>query len=267
MSHSTSRRCRICHRPLALIEEPAGVCHRVPCQQARHQQAASARQQARDTSALALYRLGVRRGLVAEPERFPIFHVPAQDRSLGPLPEKRRRAFEAHLDELLAASERPPVEPVAPPPPAPPGTVPIPLTAEQEAVSIQGCIGCRGACCQTGSTHAWQDLPSIRRYRELHPTLTRDEIRADYLARLNTEPTFVDSCVYHGAKGCLLPREMRSWRCNTHWCGELRQVQRQIEARGSARVFMVWAGEGGMPRGAFVDPTGSTCIEDPDQAG
>jgi hypothetical protein len=255
------RPCRICQRPLALIEEPAGVCHRVACRQRAYQLEAGARQQTRDAAAARLLQLGSERGIVAEPESYPVTHLPAQGRSLGPLPEKRRRAFESHLDQLLAALEQ---EPAAPLPSGAPGPRPVPilLTPEQEGLSVQGCIGCRGACCLPGSTHAWLDLGSIREYRQANPRVTREEIRAAYLARLDSEPTFLESCVFHAAKGCVLPREMRSRRCNAHWCGELRELQRQIGAGAPARAFMVWPREDGESSGAFVDTGGARYVEE-----
>ncbi|HWA56804.1 MAG TPA: hypothetical protein VG692_06110 [Gemmatimonadales bacterium] len=232
----------------------------MPCQQAAHQERAAKQARERDAAAARLVEQGKAKRLVPDPERYPVVHMPAQTRPLTPLSEKRRRAFVAHLDQLLAQSEIPPD---APPPPRPtaPGTLPVLLTPAQEAVSVQGCIGCGGACCQTGSTHAWQDLPSMVQYRRDHPSLSRDEVRAAYLARLGSAPTYADSCVYHGATGCLLPREMRSWRCNTHWCGELREVQRGMAGDERAGVFMVWPRGPGGWRGAFVTAEGARDVD------
>lgn len=262
MSLAPQKLCRVCQRPLTLIEEPAGVCLRVACKHTVYQQEAGARLRARDAAVEELYQLGRRREVVEDPEQYFIAHIPSQSRKLGPLADRRRDAFLAHLDQLLEASEQ--SEETTPAEPPTPGPVPMPLSAEQEDVSVQGCIGCKGHCCQTGGTHGWQDLYSVRSYREAHPELTRQEIRASYAAVLGSAPTFVDSCVYHGVRGCLLPREMRSWLCNTYWCGELRVVQRRMEAGEPAKVFMAWPRTNGKMAGAFVTPAGARVVEDPE---
>jgi hypothetical protein len=262
MSPLPQKLCRECQRPLMLIEERTGICQRVACQHSAYQKSAGERFRARDAAFEELYQLGRRRELVEDPEQYFVAHIPSQGRELGPLPDHRGEAFLTLLDQLLAASEE--SEETTPAEPPVPGPVAMPLSAEQEAVSVQACIGCKGHCCQTAGSHGWQDLHSIRRYREVNPGLSREEIRASYAAVLGSAPTYIDSCVFHGVRGCLLPREMRSWLCNTYWCGELRMVQGRIEDGAPAKVLMAWPRSNGQLAVAFVTPTGAAVVEDPE---
>jgi hypothetical protein len=191
-----------------------------------------------------LVQLGRSRRIVPDPEAWPVTPIPAQHRNLGPTPATRRQAFIAHLDGLLAGVEGP----------AQRGEIThYELSAEVERLSIQGCIGCRGACCQTGSTHAWLTLKDVRRLQEAQGNPSAEEFRNGYLAHLDG-PRYLESCVFHGEQGCVLPREMRSERCNAHWCGELRQLQRSQVAGTPPRAFMVWPRADGGVTGAYVEP-------------
>jgi len=242
--------CRVCRRPLAFHERGAGVCGRTPCQHASYQELAREQREARGRATQELYQIGVAHGLVAEPESYRVTHLPSQHRTLSRASEQRRDAFLAHLDRLIAQCESegwdtPGVTRTEPPP--------DPTTDELDAVSVQGCIGCKGHCCQTGSTHAWLTPETIRRLQVDNPGITPETIRSMYQARLGGQ-TFIESCVYHGEQGCLLPREIRSDKCNTHYCGDLRAFRRQALADPSPRAFMVWRGPSGDLEAAFVDP-------------
>lgn len=237
--------CRYCQRPLSLLEEKAGVCLAPACRQRAHQEAAGAKQRAHDAAVSELVQLGRTRQLVADPDSYPVIPIPAQHRPLGPASVERKQAFVRHLDALLAGVEGP----------ARMGQVThYTLPGEVERLSIQGCIGCRGACCQTGSTHAWLTVPDIQRIRASQGDLAPEQFRAQYLDRLDGSPRYIESCVFHGEKGCVLPREIRSERCNAHWCGELRQLQRSLREGRPARALLVWPTENGGVTGAYAGP-------------
>lgn len=242
--------CRVCRRPLAFPERGAGICGRTPCQHASYQELAHEQRETRDRATQTLYQIGVAGGLVEDPQSYRVTHLPSQHRPLGKASEARREAFRAHLDGLIAQCESEGWDA-----PGVSRTEPLsdPTTDALDAVSVQGCIGCGGHCCQTGSTHAWLAQETIRRLQIDSPGITAETIRSMYHDRLGGL-TYIDSCVYHGAQGCLLPREIRSDKCNTHWCGDLKAFRRQALAEPFPRAFMVWRGPGGDLEAAFVDP-------------
>lgn len=244
-------RCRICREPLAFAEQRAGICGRVPCQHEAYRQKSSEERERRDQATAVLYQIGVSRRLVDQPESYRVTHLPSQHRPLGQASEARRAAFLAHLDRLIAQCESEGwgasgVTRTEPPP--------DPTTEVLDAVSVQGCIGCRGHCCQTGSTHAWVAPETIRRLQLENPGITPDAIRSMYRASLGGQ-TFFESCVFHGAQGCLLPRDIRSDKCNTHWCGDQQEFRRHALADPAPRAFMVWQGPSGDLEASFVDST------------
>lgn len=82
---------------------------------------------------------------------------------------------------------------------------------------INACTTCRGACCPQGREHAFL-VAEFLAWRLLEePGLTPEAMVADYLARIPAE-TCEDSCVYHGPRGCVLPREIRGPTCNDFVC-------------------------------------------------
>lgn len=242
--------CRVCRRPLAFHQRGAGICGRTPCQHASYQELTRQQRESRDQATQELYQLGVARQLVAEPESYRITHLPSQHRMLGKASEQRGEAFLAHLDRLIAQCESEGWSAAGVTRTEPP---PDPTTDELDAVWVQGCIGCRGHCCQTGSTHAWVAPETIRRLQVDNPGITPDTIRSMYQARLGGQ-TYIESCVYHGAQGCLLPREIRSDKCNTHFCGDLQEFRRVALTEPTPRAFMVWRGPSGDFEASFVDP-------------
>ncbi|MFN8653925.1 MAG: hypothetical protein U0133_18605 [Gemmatimonadales bacterium] len=246
-----AKTCRYCNRPLSLLEEKAGVCLAAACRMRAYQADAQARARVRDAEISGLVQLGHARRQVPDPESYPVTTLPAQHRALGPLPAVRKRAFAAHLDNLLAGIEGPSSIRTI---------VAHDLTPQMERLSVQGCIGCKGYCCQTASTHAWLTVSDVQRIREAAGNPGVKAFRAAYLRHL-TGRRYIDSCVFHGEQGCVLPREMRSDLCNTYWCGELRGLHRSQADAPAPRALMIWPGADGTMSAAFADPDRSIPVE------
>ncbi|MGC8475706.1 MAG: hypothetical protein ACP5NP_05065 [Acetobacteraceae bacterium] len=171
----------------------------------------------------------------AIPASVPTIPLPAYAPApLAPLPAARKRAFMAHLraelDEAFGPRRPRPRRAAGAPPSAPPSA---------GAFIAAACATCRGACCANGGEHAYFDVDAIRRQREARPELTRAALEASYAAALEGE-RHAGSCVFHGAAGCVLPREMRGDLCNSFLCSEL---QRGLDRAGAGPALLVAATE------------------------
>jgi len=196
--------------------------------------------------------------------------VPANERSLRPLPRRRRRAFERHLREQLAGAlvgtrstaERPAA---------------ADAEASQAAVATLriACAACKGRCCAAGAEHAYVDSSVIERAQRLYPDSGREHLVALYLSHL-PERSYAGSCVFHAANGCTLPRELRADICNAFYCSGLRAYRARPAERqaGSRQLVLATAGDR-LARARVIDagghahplrvPPALTRIADPSQ--
>ncbi|MBI5070333.1 MAG: hypothetical protein HZB56_19015 [Deltaproteobacteria bacterium] len=200
----------------------------------------------REAAILALRaRRAAARGL--DPAAYPPLVTPACDRPTRPLPAARRRLYEGHLRSLLralAAGERPPGPEVPPEVTVPP---------EVDQVLQAGCRACRGRCCETGGAHAYQTVDSLRRVRQARPDLSDDGVVSLYLAHLPARAVR-DSCVFHGARGCTLPRDLRGDMCNAFFCEPLLTWRDGARAAGDGAAFVVGYDDGLLRGGRLFGP-------------
>ena len=163
------------------------------------------------------------------PASVPAVPLPAYAPApLAPLPASRKRAFMAHLRAELDDA----FGPARPRRPAAAAPAPSPAAT---AFIAAACATCRGACCANGGEHAYFDADAIRRQRAADPGLTRAALEARYAAALEGE-RHAGSCVFHGASGCVLGREMRGELCNSFLCSEL---QRGLARAGAGPALLV----------------------------
>lgn len=198
----------------------------------------------REAAILALRaRRAAARGL--DPAAFPPLVTPACDRPTRPLPASRRRLYEEHLRGLLqalAVGERPPGPEIPPEVVVPP---------EVDQVLQAGCRACRGRCCETGGAHAYQTVESLRRVREARPRLSAQALVALYLSHLPAR-TVRGSCVFHGARGCALPRDLRGDMCNRFFCEPLLTWRERALASGDGAAFVVGYDDGLLRAGRLL---------------
>ena len=202
-------------------------------------------------------------GVEAEAAAFGV--VPRMTRPLAPLPEARRAGFAARLDAMLDALFAAPA--------GGDGAGPEPdaetlrrHAAHEPALGAAACGACRGACCTLGaSTDAFLTPDELRRARAALGEAGRAALRDAYLSRL-PEVSVEGSCVFHGAVGCTLPREIRAGICNGFVCLKRRRVERAgkgrhatailaADGKGPARVAVSRESEAGPARsGRAADP-------------
>lgn len=147
----------------------------------------------------------------AVPPKLIHARLPANEQTTAPLPEERRAAFAVNVGAALDRALDDPDRPAPESPESPAG---------RSTLIGSACAACRGSCCRHGAEHAYLYPDHFRRYLRNHPGTDPKELLAAYLSRLPAE-AYHDSCVYHTAAGCALPREMRSNLCNTFLCGGL----------------------------------------------
>jgi hypothetical protein len=185
-------------------------------------------------NAAAFAAIGPRADLGPEPTLQLV--VPSGHGSSRPLSKRRRRAYAAHLDAIIAAA-------TAPAPPAQPSPVPEALAspAPQAAnSSLPGrlCGACGGGCCPIGKDQAFLSETTIRRVMAADPSLDPARLREIYLGHL-AQRTLPGSCINHTRLGCSLPRELRSDICNAAACDVLVSLEDGLKADPPVRKVVV----------------------------
>ena len=143
-----------------------------------------------------------------------IVSVPLNDKPLMRVTRARVRALRMHLVESLRAFRvmKHPERNESPVRPEPVGLA--------GAVGRAACGLCRGSCCKGGGEHAYLDERTMARVRRARPELTAGAVIGLYVARVPAS-AYRDSCVFHGAEGCTLDRDLRSDVCNAYFCSGL----------------------------------------------
>lgn len=290
---SLQGRCGICNTLLPPERAALGVCRDREC--CAIHAAVRAAETAKRTQKLRerLVRLAERRREesaaalgIGDPEGYPLTLAPFFSRLLTNLPQRRRREFGDRLARLVgeaaAANEAgwpaagdalssPGGEAAAARPPdgAPKSEPSEAGGARPEALALpRGCCAvCRGSCCRGGGNDAYLSVDTIRRYMARHPRLSPQQVLAEYLDRV-PDRTFRGSCIYHGATGCGLRREMRSETCNNFYCAGLQQLRDELQQGGTSRAFVVVARRHRFVSGTFLDAEGTAarCPASPDTA-
>jgi len=180
--------------------------------------------------------------------------TPFQGRPVEPLPESRRAAFRAHLEEIAAAAFDDTADSG--------GLADAEDHAKHErpepAVVAGACGTCQGHCCQRGGDTALLLPADMARYRRENPGASAAQVVEAYLAYLPGESTR-DGCVYQAARGCALPRTLRQDICNSYYCESLRWLNKDYLEKRTGMVVLVAADDDDRPRRvAAFDPEGGT---------
>jgi hypothetical protein len=165
--------------------------------------------------------------------------IPASDRWVTNLAQRRRGTFRDHVNRLIgeAGAGRAASCPSQVGPPA----VPLPSEAAEpgvQAVLGRECAVCRGSGCRQGGNHAFLTVATIRRYMSQHPEHRPRDVLAAYLGRVGNK-TFEGSCIVHQPGGCSLPRDMRSDTCNRFVCRSLTEFRQGLTGPDPPRGFFV----------------------------
>jgi hypothetical protein len=141
--------------------------------------------------------------------------LPGFDRPLRPVSAKRRRIFAAFLEGLFVEVSRPRAK------------ADEPRTQRPEAASFaDACATCRGHCCSKGGNDAYLDETAIAKAWARHPRLSKRALMQLYLDAI-PKKAFADSCIFHAANGCSLPRSLRAPVSEAYLCGPLMRLAKQ----------------------------------------
>ncbi len=113
--------------------------------------------------------------------------------------------------------------------------VPKTPTPLDDASLLAVCSTCRGTCCKAGENHAFVTRAVLTRVKAERRFPTDAPLLQAYLDRVPEEAR-QGSCIYHGARGCALPRTMRSETCNRFLCYPLKQLGRDFSRAGYAQL-------------------------------
>jgi hypothetical protein len=205
-------RCRFCSRPLTALQRLGrATCGEAAC---RHR-AALERVEAR---LAALQTVAAGSASTALPLA-RLIHHPVRT---APLRASAVRRHRAHLEALAAAPE---------------SEIPAPASPAQPPTAAAGlCAVCRGRCCREGAArHAFIDRAVLQRWCAAHPGRGVQDAVEHYMACLPARHVH-ESCVYNGARGCVLPREERADICNRYACDALQQVQERERGRAAGEA-------------------------------
>lgn len=250
-----AEQCVVCRQPLANAERLRGVCAKPECH--RQHLLIEARATLRYRNEVLRKRfLEVRTETAAaakvhQPERFPLVIVPSFANGLVPLGEERRQRFRAHIAQVIAESwDQPPAEE---------SDVPVIPRPEVQEFFGGACALCRGYCCRLAGDHAFFRAETVQRFRRDFPDMTQEQVIDHYMSHLQ-EQSLENSCVYHGERGCVLPRDIRPSICNDFFCEGLWDVVGELTME-PLRGFFVQANGSYLAGAAFLEGEQTTKVE------
>lgn len=261
VSFLSRKGCAICQRMLTVHQEVrGGICDDPECRK-RQAVASDLRRQKEKAAAVWAMALSYRDQVaprigVGDPASLRLAVIPFYNQPVVKLPRKRRAEFRAHLAGVLRQAFEGQFDSKAV------TDLEAELRHHAQAHSDEPAIGaacavCTGFCCRVGGTRAYLDVGAIRSYMARHPGMRFREVLKEYLSKL-PDATCKGSCVYHGPKGCSLPRAMRSSVCNAYYCGGLTDLRNEIASEGPKTVLLVAAEERKLLKSAMIEPDGKT---------
>lgn len=166
------------------------------------------------------------------PEARAAIFSPFKGAELVDLKVSERKAFSDHLVAQAKELKAHPVEPEEQ------------TTNERSAPNAYlsaFCTACQGHCCRQGAERGAYIKPeTLARVAAETGQDDLSELVADYLRRLPKKHV-QNSCLFHGADGCALPRDMRSQTCNRFVCSGGRNLEHQsqkLEQTGGEVLFI-----------------------------
>ena len=219
--------CSVCGKPRSRLEAARGkVCGDWSCQVEQVK-----RDKAEEVAAFQAKCDEIANDFAERTETSAIpARVPYLGRPVIETPEDEKRAFRATLRDSLRKTFQE-VETGS--------FAPIPEEEDTDTPVLDAsCIACRGFCCRQGAGHAFlkpEYLPTViaRRPGDSPATIYRD-----YVRRI-PEKSMEDACLYQGEQGCVLPRDMRSYLCNSFECEDRLNLKMALAGREDASALVI----------------------------
>lgn len=132
-----------------------------------------------------------------------------------------------------------------------------PHDAPSPAIAGRLCALCRGRCCRQGlQGNAFLEPRDLRGWLAQQPGASWADAVDHYLSFVAPEH-LQSSCLFHGTRGCTLPRERRSAVCNEFACATLEQLHDLAGPSGEALVVVGIVGGHETRGAAMLSPAGS----------
>lgn len=225
--------CVECGDPVDVLRAAAGrpLCDDLTCLGSAQLRERRQQQEARvEKARMRLAVVGI------DPDAASWSPLPANRNGVVPMSEGRRDQFLHNLGEAVAEAQR--TDASAPLPEWERGR---PVDEVEAQPLLAGCIACRGYCCLAGGTTAFLTPEAIRTIWPFdRDAPSADEIVDTYRRHLPDEH-IEEGCVFQGAEGCVLPRDLRSPTCNHFLCldiGVARKAWLDSEAVGAPHHFV-----------------------------
>lgn len=123
--------------------------------------------------------------------------------------------FRAHLHEVIKGAAQAPKE-------TPSRGVRNNAAQKPSALVSAFCKACAGNCCSHGQENfAYLSRDDLRSVQSMNPGQSASDVIDTYITHIPKKHV-KESCLYHGDKGCALPRQMRSFTCNGYLCSHAR---------------------------------------------
>jgi len=228
------KKCNVCERALTVHQlVRGGICDDARCR-AHTMRFVVARRRADEQA--AMHKVATQWLSSTLSQRSPSLDIAlvvlrGRDASLEPVPEAQRASLIEHV--VAMTNEAAELDGDA----LQTAVAELPSTAEPNTTLGVACATCSGFCCRTGGSRAYIDARTIARVRSQQPQLDNEAVLALYSNSIPAEHV-VDSCVFHGGKGCTLPRAVRAEICNVFYCEPIKAwwVTRQSESVAIAVV-------------------------------
>ena len=150
--------------------------------------------------------------------------LPINTNELTALPESRKNKFLQHLETLFAEINK---------------KTPLttkrftesldhPLPDKENQLLAKACATCKGACCNLGKEHAFQDYPSLSYLLTKQLTQLNIEELTNLYKSCFPKISYRDACIFQGEKGCTLSSDLRSFTCKNFQCESLTNYHHDI---------------------------------------
>ena len=162
----------------------------------------------------------------AIPARVPYF-----DRQMAPLPDEDGRAFRKRLRECFREAFHD----------AQAGHAVMDEGNEEPPSMLTlnaSCIACRGFCCRQGADHAFLEAVALRAIMLRHPSESPAALYRTYCRSIPSH-SFERSCLFHGERGCVLPRNRRAFICNDFECDDRERLRDALVEKPEASTFVI----------------------------
>lgn len=252
-------RCRLCHRPLEALDQRRGLtlCRRVTCQGRNEAQRIEQERRAMTEAGLA----AAQRLDTGSRVREAVWLLPYEATLVPTLPQEREEAGQAWLQEAAAAARELGASASAS---ASASAAAGAGAGAGAAAATDGaaagaalCSQCQGRCCTAGrDDHAFLHDGALRRWLMRHPGQPPEAAVHAYLQALPDQHV-EGSCLFHGARGCALPREDRGDTCNAYGCLPYRSLQEAVTQQPPQAVLVLRAKGGRLTSARVIAPDGS----------